>query len=136
MLQRTESSLVPLREHTDRLTLSPYTLFLFRLGTMLTGLSSHLLVQDLRLVHARCRHTVSFDHLIQTDLASDLAHAFSVSCSNPDRPEQNIHLLQREAFGFREEEVDKSSPSEGQYSKENVSAPLQMLESIMSVSHW
>lgn len=103
-----------------RLLRSSNPISLFRLGVTLPRLGTHLLVQYLRLVCTRPRHTAALDDVLQTNLTSNLAHALSVSSSGASRAKEDVHLFQRQAFGLWEEEVDESSAAESQESEEDV----------------
>jgi hypothetical protein len=81
-LQYSLSALSQISHFTSRIPTN--NSLLIGLGTMLASLRAHLLVQHLRLVHPRCRDTVSLDYLVQADLAGDLAHTLSVSRSSTD----------------------------------------------------
>lgn len=91
-----------------------------RLSITLSSLRVRLLVQNLRLVRTSARHTTTLDDIFQAHLASNLAHALSISSSGAGGSEEDVHFFEGQAFGFREEEVDESGAAEGDEAEEDV----------------
>lgn len=71
-------------------------------------------------------HVVRVLKLTKTDLPVDLTHAFSISGGGTGRTEEDIHLLERQALGLREEEPDEASTEEGEDTEEDVGAVLEV----------
>jgi hypothetical protein len=86
---------------------------------MFLRVRASFLIENLRLVRTSTRNT-TLDDVVQANLARNFAHTLSVSSSSTCGSEQGVHLLQRQAFGLGEKEVDERSATEGYETEEDV----------------